>query len=178
MGDTGTLGVAIVGVVGTLLSALLTRRAADRSRQRERERAQEAADRRQRERQLRASFVALNAAARQYLAVLTDQLHALGNESELPDTRQRLAEARDHFREVYAEAQVRVPEPVLGLTGRFSRELGEVYGMVRRLDGGVLRPGDAPEAARERIAALWTARRRIQAEMRFQLGVSRSDAGR
>ncbi|MFD5563738.1 hypothetical protein [Kitasatospora griseola] len=178
MGDTGTLGVAIVGVVGTLLSALLTRRAADRSRQRERERAQEAADRRQQEQQLRACFVALNAAARQYLAALTDQLHALGHEPDLPDARRRLTAARDHFREVYAEAQVRVPEPVLGPAGRFSRELGAVYGMVRRLDGGVPRPGDSPEAVRERIAVLWTALRRIRAEMRFQLGVSRSDVGR
>ncbi|MET8629571.1 hypothetical protein ABZW30_38570 [Kitasatospora sp. NPDC004669] len=172
------LGVAVVGVLGTLLSALLTQRAADGGRRREQERAEEVAEQHRREHELRACYVALNAAARQYLAALTDQVHALGRDADLPAARQRLAEARDHYREVYAEAQLRVPEQVLDLAGPFSRDLGELYGMVRRLDAGAPRVGDLPAAVRQGIDARWAALRRMRDEMRAQLGVSRADFGR
>ncbi|GAB7184446.1 hypothetical protein ATKI12_4277 [Kitasatospora sp. Ki12] len=119
----------------------------------------------------------MNAAARQYLAALTDQVHALGRETDLPAARQRLAEARDHYREVYAEAQLRVPEQVLDLAGPFSRGLGEICGMVRRLDVGAPRAGDSPVAVRQGIDARWAGLRRVRDEMRAQLGVSRADSG-
>lgn len=140
VGSATALSAAVVGVVGTLLSALLTQRAADRSRQHERERAELARERRGEAKELRACYVALNTAARQYLAALTDQVHALGRDDTAP-VRQRLAEARDQHRDVYAEAQLRVPDRVLDLAGDLSRELGTVYGMVRRLDGGMPREG-------------------------------------
>lgn len=178
IGGASTLGVAVVGVVGTLMSALLTQRAADGGRRREQERAEEVAERRRRERELCACYVGLNAAARQYLAALTDQVHALGRDADLPAARQRLAEARDQYREVYAEAQLRVPERVLDLAGPFSHDLGELYGMVRRLDAGVPRAGDSPAAVQEGIDARWAGLRRMRGEMRAQLGVSRADSGR
>ncbi|MGW2928325.1 hypothetical protein ACWC8S_25940 [Streptomyces fungicidicus] len=170
--------VAVVGVVGTLLSALLTQRAADRGRRREQERAEEVLERSWHAQELRACYVALNTAARQYLAALTDQLHALGRDEDLRAVRQRLIEARDQYREVYAEAQLQVPECVLELAGQLSHDLGAVYGMVRRLDDGVSRAEDSPSAVREGIEILWARLRRIRAEMRAELGVSRADCGR
>ncbi|MGW7363179.1 hypothetical protein ACWGI8_07065 [Streptomyces sp. NPDC054841] len=170
--------VAVVGVVGTLLSALLTQRAADRSRQREQERAEQLRDRRSEARELRSCYVALNTSARQYLAALTDQLHALGRDEDLRSVRQRLTEARDQHRDVYAEAQMRVPVRVLELAGDLSHDLGLVYGMVRRLDDGVLRAGDSPDAVQETIDTLWGRLRLMRREMRADLGASRADFGR
>lgn len=170
--------VAVVGVAGTLLSALLTQRAADRSRQREQERAEELWMRRSEAQELRACYVALNTAARHYLAALTDQLHALGRDTDLPVVRPRLTEARDQHREVYAEAQMRLPERVLGHAGDVSHDLGAVYGMVRRLDDGARRPGDSPAAVQESVDALWDRLREMRYEMRADLGDSRAQSGR
>ncbi|MFJ9820652.1 hypothetical protein ACIRU3_36350 [Streptomyces sp. NPDC101151] len=169
--------VAVGGVVGTLLSALLTQRAADRSRRRERERAEELQERRSQARELRSCYVALNTSARQYLAALTDHLHAVGRDEDLRAVRQRLTDARDQYRDVYAEVQMRVPERVLELAGDLSRDLGTVYGMLRRLDGGVLRAGDSPAAVQANIDVLWGRLRRMRGAMRDELGASWSDFG-
>ncbi|WP_251095210.1 hypothetical protein [Streptomyces sp. Caat 7-52] len=178
VGDAAAFVVAVVGVVGTLLSALLTQRAADRSRRREQEHAEQVRERRRHAQELRACYVALNTSARQYLAALTDQLHALGRDEELRTVRQRLTEARDQYRDVYAEAQMRMPERVLGLTAVLSHDLGAVYGMVRRLDDGTPRAGDSPAAVREAIDELWGRLRRMRREMRAELGAFRADSGR
>lgn len=178
VGGATALVVAVVGVVGTLLSALLTQRAADRSRRREQEHAEELQERRRQAQELRSCYVALNTSARQYLAALTDQVHALGRDEDLRVVRQRLTEARDQYRDVYAEAQLRVPERVLDLAGDFSHDLGVVYGMVRRLDDGGLRAGDSQAAVQESIDALWSRLRRIRRAMRVELGASRVDFGR
>ncbi|GGV15328.1 hypothetical protein GCM10010260_63060 [Streptomyces filipinensis] len=169
--------VAVVGVVGTLLSALLTQRAADRSRRREREHAEQVRERRGHTQELHACYVALNTAARQYLAALTDQVHALGRDEEPWPLRRRLTQARDRYRDVYAEAQVRVPERMLPLAADLSRDLGAVYGMVRRLDDGVPRAGDSADAAKAGIDAQWGRLRLIRREMRADLGTSWADSG-
>ncbi|MEV5311205.1 hypothetical protein [Streptomyces sp. NPDC052610] len=174
---TATL-VAVVGVVGTLLSALLTQRAADRGRRREQQRVEELWERRSEALELRACYVAVNTAARHYLAALTDVLHALGRETELPSVRQRLTAARDQHREVYAEAQMRLPDRVLGPAATVSHELGALYGMVRRLDDGVPGPGDSPAAVQRDIDALWERLREMRRAMRADLGAARSDSGR
>ncbi|MFF8731207.1 hypothetical protein ACF073_32680 [Streptomyces sp. NPDC015171] len=178
IGDVTAPVVAVVGVVGTLLSALLTQRAADRSRRRERERAEAVRERRRQAQELRACYVALNTCARQYLAALTDQVHALGRGEELRTVRQRLTEARDQYRDVYAEAQIRMPERVLALAAGLSHDLGAVYGMVRRLDDGAPRAGDSPAAAWASIDELWGRLRRMRRELRTELGAFRADSGR
>ncbi|MFD5452809.1 hypothetical protein ACWDTR_28870 [Streptomyces sp. NPDC003470] len=178
LGGAAAPVAAVVGVVGTLLSALLTQRAADRGRQREQERAEALRERRGEERERRACYVALNTAGRQYLAALTDQLHALDRAEELPSARQRLTGARDQYRDVYAEAQMRLPQRVLGHAAEVSRHLGIVYGMVRRLDDGVPRPGESSAAAQAGIDALWERLREMRREMRADLGASRADPGR
>ncbi|MGW8351895.1 hypothetical protein [Streptomyces wedmorensis] len=170
--------VAVVGVLGTLLSALLTQRAADRSRRREQERAEEGVERSRQAQELRSCYVALNTAARQYLAVLTDQLHAMGRDEDRGAVRQRLNDARDQYREVYAEAQLQVPERVLELAEEFSHDLGAVYGMARRLDDGVPQGDDSLPAMRACIEALWARLRRMRGEMREELGAFGSNLGR
>ncbi|WP_274912098.1 hypothetical protein [Streptomyces sp. WZ-12] len=162
--------VAAVGVVGTLLSALLTQRAAERSRRREQERAERARARETEER--RACYVALNTATRQYLAALTDQFHALSRTEDPRVARQRLTEARDLHRDVYAEAQMRLPDPVLALAGEVTHALGTLYGRLRRLDEGSPRPGDSLDTVRGEVDALWERLRDLRRGMRADLGAS------
>ncbi|MFE9012868.1 hypothetical protein [Streptomyces cyaneofuscatus] len=166
-GSATALGVAVVGVLGTLLSALLTQRVGERSRKREYERAEAAQERRAEAQETLACHIAFNTAVRQYLAALTDQIHELGRDG--PDSvQQRLTEARDHHRDVYAEVQLRTSERITGLAGDLSRELGVLYGMVRRIDGGAPREGDSVAAARERLDALWRQLRHVRREMRTE----------
>ncbi|MEU9700506.1 hypothetical protein [Streptomyces sp. NPDC047981] len=178
IGVLTALLVAVVGVAGTLMSALLTQRAADRSRQRELERVGEAWDRRAEARELWSCYVALNTSGRHYLAALTDLVYALEREAELPSVRKRLTAARDRHRQVYAEAQMRLPDRVLDHAGVVSHGLGAVYGMVRRLDDGLPRPGDSSAAAHRAVEALWTQLREMRREMRADLGVPGAEEGR
>lgn len=164
--------VAVVGVVGTLLSALLTQCAAERSRQREQERTERVRARAREAEVRRTCYVALNTSLRHYLAALTDQLHALIRAEDPRAARQRLSEARDLHRDVYAEAQMRLPDPVLALAGEVTHALGTVYGRLRRLDDGVPRPGDSLDAAQGEIDALWERLRELRRGMRADLGAS------
>ncbi|MFD8385597.1 hypothetical protein ACFV2X_44995 [Streptomyces sp. NPDC059679] len=164
--------VAVVGVVGTLLSALLTQCAAERSRQREQERTERVRARAREAEARRTCYVALNTSLRQYLAALTDQLHALIRAEDPRAARQRLSEARDLHRDVYAEAQMRLPDPVLALAGEVTHALGTVYGRLRRLDDGVPRPGDSLDTAQGEIDALWERLRELRRGMRADLGAS------
>jgi hypothetical protein len=50
--------------------------------------------------------------------------------------------------------------------------------MVRRLDDGVPRPGDSPDAVQRGIDALWDRLREMRRAMRADLGAARSDSGR
>jgi hypothetical protein len=177
-GSATAPAVAVVGVVGTLLSALLTQRAADRGRQRELERAERLRERRREREERRGCYVALNTASRQYLAALTDQLHSLSRTEDSGHVRRRLIEARDLHRDVHAEAQMRMPERVLDVAGEVSHGLGAVYGRLRRLDDGVPRPDDSPAAAQADIDALWGLLRAMRREMRADLGAAGADSGR
>ncbi|MFD3521810.1 hypothetical protein [Streptomyces sp. NPDC058653] len=161
---------AVVGVVGTLLSALLTQRAAERGRSEEQERAERARAKALETEERRSCYVALNSASRQYLAALTDQLHALTRTEDPRSVRQRLTEARDLHRDVYAEAQMRLRDPVLTLAGEVTHGLGTLYGRLRRLDDGVPRAGDSPDAAQGEIDALWERLRELRRGMRADLG--------
>lgn len=170
--EAGAPIVAVAGMLGTLLSALLTQQAAERSRRREQERAEWAQARARETEERRTCYVALNTASRQYLAALTDHMHALLRAEDPRPVRQRLTEARDLHRDVYAEAQMRLPDPVLALAGEATHALGTLYGRLRRLDDGVPRPGDSLDAAQGEIDALWERLRKLRRGMRADLGTS------
>ncbi|SFY22943.1 hypothetical protein OH786_19180 [Streptomyces atratus] len=169
VGNATAAAVAFIGVVGTLLSALLTQRAADRSRQRENTRAERLRARRSEAEARHSTCVALNTAARQYLAALTDQFHALGGTEDPGLVRRRLVEARDLHREAHAEAQLRLPERILGIADEVSHGLGTLYGRLLRLADGMPRPGDSPTAAKAEIDVLWDRLRTLRREMREEL---------
>lgn len=170
--DAGALIAAVVGVLGTLLSALLTQRAAERGRRGEQEQAERAQTRRRDAEERCICYVALNTASRQYLAALTDQWHALMRAEDPRLVRQRLTEARDRHRDAYADAQMRLPDPVLALAGEVTHALGTLYGRLRRLDDGIPLPGDSLDAAQGEIDALWERLRELRRGMRADLETS------
>ncbi|MFF0199868.1 hypothetical protein [Streptomyces sp. NPDC005017] len=177
IGGATAWAVAVTGVAGTLLSALLTQRAADRGRLRELDRAERRRAVHEEEAARRGAYVALNMSARHYLAALSDQLHAIRRGGDAESVRRRLTEARDLHRDVHADAQLRVPNPILDLAGEVNRALNALYGTVRRLDDGDPREGDSPEAAQRTIDALWGRLRFLRGEMRRDLGVSGGERG-
>jgi hypothetical protein len=155
--DLTTLAVAAAGLIGTLTSPLLAQRIAslakrqefefqDRSQREEREaaRIQAALDLK------RSLYVSLNTAARQYQQELDDYIRLLNDGYPDDAAHADLDEARRKFRDLYAEAQMVLPDPVLGAAVEVSAALGDAYGIARRLQGD--RPRTNPQTGPESLA--------------------------
>ncbi|MEV4558708.1 hypothetical protein AB0K51_17185 [Kitasatospora sp. NPDC049285] len=184
MDATGLAAViaAVVGVLGTLASAVLTQRRGDAARREERElterirRADRDELRRSTDRtDLRACYVALNTAARQYLTALNDHAHALRRQQ--PSTAAELAAveaARAEYRQRYAEAQMTVPDAVLAEASRANHRLGVLYGTLVRIAHGTARPGDDLTAYPAAVDAAWDGLAVLRHTMRTDLGITDS----
>ncbi|MFQ6197231.1 hypothetical protein [Streptomyces sp. NPDC000405] len=177
--QTGALLIALIGVCGTLAATWLTQRSADRVKQRELEHAEwlrrSDHDERTREAALsarRASYVALNTTARQYLTALSDRLHRLRLESLPEGGADEVEECRTAYRESYAEAQMIVPDTVLTVARRSNAALSHVYGLLKRIQNGTVREGDSLESARARIDDARNLLRELREVMRTDLGVT------
>jgi hypothetical protein len=154
--DVTTLAVAAIGLAGTLTSPLLAQRIASLNKRQE----FEFQDRQQREarettRQQaalelnRSIYANLNTAARQYQQELDEYIRLLNENSTNADTQAGLAEARRKFRDLYSDAQMIVPDPVLEAAVEVSAALGEAYGMARRLELG--KPRTSKESGTETL---------------------------
>ncbi|GAB2880976.1 hypothetical protein [Streptomyces mayteni] len=158
-----SLLVTGIAVLGTLISAVLTQRQANRSLSQELNRLDRwrTADRAEQDRRdtvlvHRAAYTALNTAARRYLAALTDQLHALGLGTGIEATTTELHAARAAHADSYAEFQLVAPDPVLAAARAVNHRLNHTYGILMRLTNGTRRPSDSPESAQALITELWT----------------------
>jgi hypothetical protein len=179
--DSSTTGllVALVGVGGTLGSAWLTQRRGDAARREEREhverlRLADLADRRNRDAVAarRATYTALNAAARHYVACLTDHTHTLRGGSDAEPSLHAVDTARTEYRQRYAEAQMIVPDTVLTQVQTVNSCLGTAYGMLARITRGNQDEGEDLAAARRRIKETWGALAQMRAAMRTDLKVT------
>ncbi|MET9880697.1 hypothetical protein ABZZ36_39755 [Actinacidiphila glaucinigra] len=181
--DAAAAGVlaAAVGVGGTLGSAWLTGRRGDAARRHEWERlertrladltaqrVQEALAAR------REAYTAFNAAARHYLACLSDHAHALRLDAaaDPAETLDAVESARVEYRQRYAEAQMIVPDAVLAEVRLANNSVGAVYGILARLTRGGADEGDEVEVARRRIKEGWRVLARMRATMRADLRVT------
>ncbi|GAA2115616.1 hypothetical protein GCM10009759_60660 [Kitasatospora saccharophila] len=176
---------AVVGVLGTLASALLTQRRSDAARREERELAERSrrADREEARNtaartELRACYVALNTAARQYLTALNDHAHALRREqpSSIAETA-AVEAARTEYRQRYAEAQMTVPDAVLAEISRANRRLGALYGALARNAHGTARPGDDLASCFAAVDAAWDGLAVLRHAMRADLGITEAADG-
>ncbi|MEU0805510.1 hypothetical protein [Streptomyces sp. NPDC005970] len=121
---TSSLVVAVVGVLGTLMSGLLTHRSALRSKTVELEHArQEKREERQvlEHREMlearRVSYAAFNQSLRQFHAALSQHYLDLVAGRGDGETRPEVEEARRALRDVYAEAQMVASDEVLTIGG-------------------------------------------------------------
>ncbi|WP_328946908.1 hypothetical protein OG259_40980 [Streptomyces sp. NBC_00250] len=138
------LAIAFLGIVGTLVSGLMTQRLAEKAKSKELDRAErQRTEERQYETKramedaLRACCIALNTASLGYHSELNNFWYALRASRVTDDLRSRLDDARREHRAQYSEAQMRVPDNVLATADDVHRRLSRMYGVLKRLDGGI-----------------------------------------
>ncbi|MFD8543140.1 hypothetical protein [Streptomyces sp. NPDC059649] len=173
------MAVAVLGIGGTLASALLTQRSAHRTRVRELEHAKQLSDeereyatRRAQLEARRTCYASLNAGARDYTTVMTNFCHALEADKVTDALREDLDQARRAHRSRHAEAQMMLPDTVLAAASEVNRNLGDLYGLLKRLDTGSPAPGESVETARADMERLWDFLWRMRHVMRIDLGIT------
>ncbi|MFF0206173.1 hypothetical protein [Streptomyces sp. NPDC005017] len=158
------LVIAFLGIVGTLLSALMTQRLAGKARVKELDHAerQRARERRHETEQatqeaVLACYITLNTASLDYHSELNNFWYALRAGRVTDDLRSRLDDARRGHRARYSEAQMRVPDDALAAADKVHRSLSRIYGVLKRLDGNIPphHEGESLEHAYTQIAELW-----------------------
>lgn len=168
-----SLLITAVAVLGTLVSALLAQRQANRSMDENLNRL----DRHHTIEAHRAGYTALNTAARRYLTALTNHLHALrlGNDAEM--TTADLQRARAAHADCYAEVQLIAPDPVLTTARTVNRTLNHVFGMLMRLTQDTCLAGDSLDTAQAHITELWDGGLAdLRERMRLDLGITDTPA--
>ncbi|MFJ3975946.1 hypothetical protein [Streptomyces sp. NPDC090021] len=171
---------ATVGVGGTLGSAWLTQRRNDAARREEwdrleRSRLADRADQRAQERLAvrTAAYTAFNATTRNYLAYLNDHVHALQRGGvETDDGFGALETARKEFRQIYAEAQLIVPDTVLTELRQVHLGTAQAYAILSRLSRGTAEDGDGIGTAQDSINHCWDVLFQVRATMRADLNVT------
>ncbi|GAA3086724.1 hypothetical protein GCM10010464_58200 [Pseudonocardia yunnanensis] len=146
--------IAALGVIGTLLSGLLTQHVSARARMAELEhdhrtrRAEEGRNRQQAVFEKRhACYVALNMADWQFHSTLMLHVDALRTCVDTGRTNDAMETARDAMREQWGEAQLVLPDDLLPLATKANHILWKIYEMVRRIERGHGEPGESLESA-------------------------------
>lgn len=134
--------VAVVGVCGTLASAIFSQRLSQRTRfvelehsERVRLAEQGTAEKERRTEQLRSCYVQLNANDRNYRDAMLAYAYALKAGSPGEDEAAEVAAARRAQRNARAEAQMIVSEEVLNSEGRVNAQLTVVYSRLQHIQG-------------------------------------------
>jgi DNA-binding MarR family transcriptional regulator len=178
--NTTAVVVAIVGVVGTLTSPVLSQRLYMRSRQQEldSQHQQRLEDRSyQKERSnfedRRKSYVALNAAARSFRQALKNRIF------EPTDTMDaELESARQKFGQRYSEAQLIAGQKVLDCAHSLSTRLAQTYGSVKKYtDSSIHEKSFQEEIHAELNGSVRDAIHALREVMRKDLGVEEQGGG-
>ncbi|MFG2942518.1 hypothetical protein [Streptomyces sp. NPDC048282] len=177
--------IAVLGIGGTLAAAVITQRGADRARTREPEHTRrlqqderEYATHQARLQARRTCYAALSAGTRDLANVITKALHALEKGEMTAELRSDLDRARRDHRLRHAEAQMVLPDTVAEAAGTANRRLGDLYGLLTRIDGGTAQPGENAEAARESLNELWDPLWDMRRVMRADLGITAPEQDR
>lgn len=186
-GVATTVVVAILGVIGTLVSPLLAQWTVARSRKLEfdlqdRQRRADREDARvaQALEERRSIYARLNTAARQYTQELRAYLRSISSDEVTDDGRSALAGARQAYRDLYSEAQMIMPDRVLEAAVLVNEGLAAAYGTARRLEASNSRDLEAEiketqEYCRGKLYVLIADMRQV---MREDLGVGGDDRRR
>ncbi|MFG2861925.1 hypothetical protein [Streptomyces sioyaensis] len=135
--STSALIVAVVGVVGTLLSGVLAHRGALRSKSMELDHAEQ---QRREERsaewhraainERKASYAAFNQHLRQFHQALSRHYLALAEGHSGTEQTQEREESRSNLRNTYAEAQMVIPDDVLAAGGKLVHQLHRIHALL------------------------------------------------
>lgn len=176
-----SLIIAVVGVSGTLASAVLTQRSSLRARREElahtervRRAEQEDADEKRRTERLRDCYVRLNANDRNYRDALLAYAYALKAGSPGEAESAEVATARRAQRDARAEAQMVVSDQVLDAEGEVNRQLTRAYSSLKRIereDDASVRANQLDEAI-ERLDRIISMMSRVRVLMRRELGIT------
>lgn len=176
--------IAVLGIGGTLASAVVTQRGANRARERELEHArqlqQDEREHATRQAQLearRTCYATLSAGTRDLTNAMTNFLHALREDQVTEELRSDLDRARRDHRMHNAEAHMVLPDTVAEKASTANRHFGDLYGLLMRLHAGTAQQGESLETAWEAVEVLWDALWRMRRVMRVDLGVSAPDQG-
>jgi len=177
-GATDAIIVAVVGVLGTLLSpfvstwlTLKNRRLDYDFNRRDKEAERSHDDMRATFVERRNCYIALNTAARENHAAIRVKSHSLESSGSSLEVDKALAEARREYRLRYGEGQMMIPDNILQLASRINGILADSYGMMKRIEEGTGQEGENPDAVRRLLDTAWEPLREIRAEMRNDLGV-------
>ncbi|OEJ22924.1 hypothetical protein AR457_37510 [Streptomyces agglomeratus] len=174
------LAIAFLGIVGTLLSGFMAQRLAEKAKAKEldhseRQRAEERQyeTKRAMEEAVRTCYIMLNTASLEYHSELNNFWYAIRAGRVTDDLRSRLDDARREHRARYSEAQMRVPDDALTAADDVHRRLSRIYGVLKRLDGGIppRRDGESLEHAHTQIVELWEQLSEMRRIMRRSIGV-------
>ncbi|WP_101385795.1 hypothetical protein [Streptomyces sp. TLI_146] len=174
------LVIAFLGIVGTLASGLMTQRLAEKTKSKEwdhseRQRAEERQleTKRATAEAVRACCVMLNTASLEYHSELNTFWYALRASHVTDALRSRLDDARREHRARYSEAQMQIPDDVLAAADTVHRRLNRIYGVLKRLDGGIPphQEGESLEQVHPQIVGLWDQLSDMRRIMRRSLGL-------
>ncbi|MFD8566653.1 hypothetical protein [Streptomyces sp. NPDC059639] len=173
--SVSALVVAVVGVLGTLVSGLLAHRSASRAKQLELRHAddQRRADQERNELQemmaaRRTSYARLNQAVRHFHAVLTN--HRSRTTPLSAEQQVEMEDARRSLRDAYAESQMIASDDVLGPAGKLVNDLYRTHVLIKELgqDGPTAWPRRIDDLLMHSAESLYGLRQR----MRKDLGIT------
>ncbi|MBB6345526.1 hypothetical protein FHU36_002035 [Nonomuraea muscovyensis] len=177
--DVTALLIAIVGILGTLASALLTQRNATRlkmleiqSAERQRVANYEIAAEQEAEKLRRSCFVAVNYALRNYYSTLQNHRRTLASRSPREGELARLEEIREASRAALAEAQMVAPEDILSIARDSASLLFDAYQTLACVDRDIKKDAHSRlEKADQILNAASLSLSTLRASMRKNLGV-------
>jgi hypothetical protein len=180
-GNVVALIVAVVGVLGTLTSPVITQRLSARAREEELAAQRlDARDAREHSREVlvlaekKATYIAFNAATRHYRVELMGYLHAVAERTPDETDRRELHDARRSYSMAVAEMQIMATDSVLAAMGQITTRLTSAYDAVKRLERGEPKPGWSFEETRVRLVSLWDHWEPLRLAMRTDLGVAQA----
>ncbi|PSK89185.1 hypothetical protein CLV63_12758 [Murinocardiopsis flavida] len=169
-------------MLGTLASAVVTQRAAERTKAREFEEAERRRidDRAFEVRQAllaarRECYIEVNTASRYYHTLMRNCYHALLLGPLPAEMRDRLDHARVDHRAKYSVAQMVVPDDVLRSVERVNDEFNRLYGQILELAEDRAKPGESTStllASLDRPDGLVPRLEEMRTVMRVDLGTS------
>ncbi|MCO8301297.1 hypothetical protein [Streptomyces sp. RKCA744] len=172
------LATAMVGVIGTLLSPVLSQRLIARVQSDQLERQQRAADiqwQREQEKaeqdRKRSCYTTTNSAYRRYRVQLMNYLWHVHQDGVTPELREQLEEARHAHHAAFAEAQMIASTRVLAELDTVAKALSETYRRTKCLEEGTPDPDGSFEEIQADLHWLWERWKQMRSIMRADLGI-------